>query len=78
MIDGWLVHIDSKNRFFLRGYNDYDNDGSKLFYTDFLPYTKEIVSKSSDIFIMPEIPTPKTKIGERESYFNSLMDFKIP
>jgi len=59
-----LLHIDSKNRFFLRGISDFWGEGNHKIYTDFLPFTEEIVSKSSDIFVMPKIPTPKTKTGK--------------
>jgi len=60
----WLFHVDLNNRYFIRGYKEFSIDDSSI-YTDFLPYTEQIVSSSTDIFLMPKIPPPKPITGDQ-------------
>jgi len=55
------LYFDSK-RYFLRGRWDFDAKYDEI-YTDIIPYVQEIVSKSSDMFVMEIIPPTKNKIG---------------
>jgi len=54
----------NENRFYLRGLRDFFYDTKeKHIFTDLMHFVEEIVSKTSDLFVLHKIPPSKEKTG---------------